>query len=331
MHAHKIPASRLRLKALAALSLLACAPLAQAQTFPERPLRIVVPFTAGGAADLLGRAVAERLGKTLGQAVLVENKPGAGTAIAAEYVARAAPDGYTLLLAGTTTLVLNPLLAAKLPYDPERDFAGVAMLAVSPLVMVVNSRTPVTSVADFVKLARDKRGALNFGSAGNGSSLQLAGELFKSMADIEMTHVAYKGSPPALMALAADDVQVLFDLIITARPMVDGGKLRALAVTSERRSASMPQVPTLAELGYKGYDAAPRYALVAPKGTPRTVIDKLNAQVNMALRDPALAGQMNGAAMDLLPGPPEAVFEFIGQERNKWGAIVKAKGIRLDP
>jgi tripartite-type tricarboxylate transporter receptor subunit TctC len=323
------PRARLRLLALTGALLLA--PVAYAQAWPARPIKLVVPFSAGGAADLLGRAVAERMARGLGQPIVVENKPGAGTVIAADYVAKSPADGYTVLLAGTTTLVLNPLLSSKLPYDTQRDFTGAAMLASSPMVMVVNARNPAASAQDFVRAAKAKPGALNFGSAGNGSSLQLAGELFKTMADIEMTHVPFKGSPPALQALVADDVQVLFDLVMTAKPLIDGGKLKPLAVTGDTRSAVLPNVPTLQELGFKGYDAAPRYALVVPKDTPRAVVDRLNAEANAALRDRTLAAQMANVAMDVQPGPPEAVGEFIARERTRWSSIITARNIRLDP
>jgi tripartite-type tricarboxylate transporter receptor subunit TctC len=322
---------RTRRRLLALAGSFIAAPAGWAQSYPSRPVRIVVPFSAGGAADLLGRAVAERMSRGLGQPVIVENRPGAGTAIAAEYVAHSAPDGYTILLAGTTTLVLNPLLNPRLPYDPAHDFTGVAMLAASPMVMVVNAKSGISSVADFVRAAKAKPGSMNFGSAGNGSSLQLAGELFKTMADIDMTHVPFKGSPPALQALIGDDVQVLFDLIMTAKPLVDGGRLRPLAVTGDARSPALPNVPTLQELGFKSYDASPRYALVAPKDTSRPVIEKLNAEANAALRDRGLIAQMNAAAMDLAPGTPEAVGEFIAKERTKWAAIITARNIRLDP
>ncbi len=304
---------------------------AQSQAFPSRPMTLVVPFAPGGSTDLLGRAVAERLGKDLGQPVIVENKPGAGTALAAEHVARAAPDGHTMLLATTSTLVLNPLLMTNLRYDAERDFASVSMLAAAPMVMVVNADSPAKSVKDFVELAKAQPGKLNFGSAGTGSSLHMAGELFKAMANIDVVHVPYKGSQAALAALLAGDIQVFFDLIPTSKPLVEAGRLRALAVTSQQRAHAMPDVPTLEEAGFAGYEASPRFALVVPRATPPAVIDRLHTEVSRALGDPALKQQFGAMAMELTASKPQEVSAFFAAERSRWGELIKAKGIRLEP
>jgi len=316
---------------IAALCALVPGQAAQAQAFPSRNLVLVVPFAPGGSTDLLGRAVAERLAKGLGKPVVVENKPGAGTAVAAEQVARAAPDGHTLLLATTSTLVLNPVLMANLRYDAERDFAGVSMLASAPMVMVVNASSPAASVQEFVALARREPGKLNFGSAGTGSSLHMAGELFKAMANVDIVHVPYKGSQPALAALLAGEVQTFFDLIPTSKPLVAAGRLRALAVTSARRAQAMPEVPTLAELGYPEYEASPRFALVVPGATPRAIVERLHAEAAGALADAELRQRFSALAMELGASAPDAVAAYFQAERARWGALVKAKGIRLDP
>lgn len=302
-----------------------------AQAFPTRHLTLVVPFAPGGSTDLLGRAVAERLGRDLGQAVVVENKPGAGTGLAAEQVARAAPDGHTLLVATTSTLVLNPLLMQNLRYDAERDFAGVSMLAVAPMVMVVSAASPLRSVKDFVESAKSQPGRLNYGSAGTGSSLHMAGELFKAMAGIDIVHVPYKGSQPALSALLGGEIQVFFDLIPTSKPLIAANRLRALAVTSRARAEALPDVPTLEEAGFAGYDASPRFALVAPRATPSAVVDRLNAAVARALGDPELRQRFGALAMELTASAPAEVNGFFARERERWGALIRARGIRLDP
>jgi tripartite-type tricarboxylate transporter receptor subunit TctC len=319
-----------RLRLLAATAALAVLPNAMAQPFPANSVTIVVPFSPGGAADILGRAVAERMSKSLQQPVLIDNRPGAGGNIAAQLVAKSAPDGYTVLLAGTTILVLQPLLSSKLTYDAQRDFTGVGMLAFTPMVMVVDAKSPVRTVDDFVKTSKAAPGATNLGSSGNGSAMHVAGALFEAMATIDMLHVPYKGSPPALNALMAGEVQVLFDLVASAKPLIEGGKLRPLAVTSDVRSSALLNVPTLHEAGYKGYDVAVRYALVAPKATPTAVVEALNKATNDALRDPALATQLRALALDVMPGPADAVAAFAARERSRLGHIIAAKKIRLD-
>jgi tripartite-type tricarboxylate transporter receptor subunit TctC len=327
----KFPTARTRLQLVAvAAALVACA-AASADTFPSRPLKLVVPFSPGGAADVLGRGVAERMSRTLQQPVVVENRPGAGATIAADYVARAPADGYTMLLAGTTNLVLHPLLNPKLNYDVQKDFAGVGMVAYSPLVLVVDAKAPYTNAAEFVAAAKAKPGTLNYGSSGNGSAMHVAGELFKSIGKVNLLHVPYKGSPPALNGLMGGEVQAVFDLVATAKPLIEGGKLKALGVTSASRSSVLPTIPSLQEQGYKGLDFAVRYAVVAPKGTPAEVIRRLNTELNAALREPALAAQLKALALDVMPGPAEAVASFASGEQAKLGPVIRASGITLDP
>lgn len=313
---------------------LACALLwgsAFAQTFPDRPVKLIVPFSAGGAADILARGLADRMTRTLQQPVVVENRPGAGALIAADHVARSPADGHTLLLAGPTNLVLHPLLNPRLTYDVQADFAGVGMVAYSPLVLVTAARSPADNFESFLKSTTARPGTMNFGSAGNGSALHIAGELVKTTTGLDLRHVPYKGSPPALNGLMSGEVQAVFDLVASAKPLVDGGRLNALAVTSATRSSVMPNVPTLNELGYKGFDFSVRYALMAPKATPAAVVKRLNADLNLALNDPTLSAQLKSLALDPTPGPAEAVTAYIQSEQAKLKPVIKANGITLDP
>jgi tripartite-type tricarboxylate transporter receptor subunit TctC len=324
---------RARVGLLAGAALLAALPPALAQgSFPTHPLKLVVPYTPGGAADVLGRAVADRMGRTLGQPVIIENRPGAGGAIAAEYVAKSPADGYTLLLAGTTALVLYPLLNAGKPaYDAQKDFAGVGMMAFSPLVMVVDAKAPAGTAPAFAMGAKAHPGTVNFGSSGNGSAMHIVGALYSTVAGLDLTHVPYKGSPPALNGLMSGEVQTVFDLVASAKPLIDGGKLKALAVTSARRSSVLPEVPTLQEQGYKDFDFAVRYALVAPGATPHAVVERLNKELNAAIGDPAVAAQLKNLALDVMPGPAGAVMAFAAKERARLGPVIKANNITLDP
>jgi len=324
----KIPHRLCGIAAFAAGVLLVAAAPAAAQTFPVKPIKLVVPYTPGGAADILGRAVADGLGRRLGQPVVVENKPGAGGAIAAKYVADSPADGYTMLLGGTTPLVLYPLLYERQAYDARKDFTGVGMLAYSPLVLVVNAKSPARSVDEFVKASR--AGALAYGSAGNGTAMNIAGELFKAKAGADLMHVPYKGSPPALNALIAGDIASVFDLVASAKPFIEGGRLRPLAVLSGKRSGALPDVPTLQELGYKDFDFSVRYALIVPSATPGGVIGRLNGELNAVLRDPAVSRQLATLALDVMPGPPEAVMDFARGEIERLAPVIKAADIRLD-
>lgn len=300
-----------------------------AQTYPSRPIQLVIPFSPGGAADILGRALAERMGRSMGQPVIVDNKPGAGAAIASDFVARAPADGYTLLLGGTTQTVLQPILDAKLPYS-ETDFTPIGFIAFSPLVMVVNANSPVKTVDEFVKQAKANPGTGNYGSSGNGSPMHIGAAWFNSAAGLDFVHIGYKGSPQALNALMGGDIQTVFDLAATAKPLIDGGKLRALAVTTASRSSALPNVPTLAESGYKGFDFAVRYALLGPKSMPAAILERLNKELNAALQDPALAASLNKLALDAQPGPPEAVRELSNREKARLRPIVKANNITMN-
>lgn len=303
---------------------------ASAQGFPSHALTLVVPFAAGGSTDILGRSLADSLSKLLGKPVIVENVPGAGTAVAAAKVAKAPPDGYTLLLASTSTLVFNPILNTGIQYDPQRDFAGVSMIASAPVVMVVNAASPAKRLEDFVQLARNAPSKLNFGSAGQGSSLHLAAELLMSMVNVDMVHIPYKGSPQALSALMNDEVQLYFDLIPTTKPLVDSGRLRALAVSSDQRLKVLPDVPTFKERGFGEFDVSPQFALVVPQGTPPAVIARLNTEVQKVLGSADLRQRFESLGLELSPSHPDAVLSFFLGERKKWELLVKKKGIQLD-
>ena len=302
-----------------------------AQTFPSKPLKLVVPYAAGGSTDQLARAIAEPLGRALGQPVVVENKPGGNTIIGADAVAKSAPDGYTLFMGSSASLAVNPLLYSKLPYDPVADFAGVSMLAASPLVMVVPASLPVTNVKEFVELAKRKPDAINFASVGNGNPLHLAGELFKVATGIEMTHVPYNGSAPALTALMGNQVQVMFDVVLTSNPHIQSGKLRALALTGTNRLALLPNVPTIAGSGYPGYEAGIWFAMVTPKATPPAIVARLNAEVTKILAQPDMKARFDGLALELIPGPSEEVAKYAQREQARWGRLIREKGIRLEP
>jgi tripartite-type tricarboxylate transporter receptor subunit TctC len=301
-----------------------------AAAWPTRPLRLVVPYAPGGATDQLARALAERLGPALGQPVVVENRPGGNTIVGAQAVAKSAPDGYTLFMGSSASLALNRLLYEKLPYDPKQDLVGISMLARTALVMVVNPSVPATTVAEFATLAKARPGAFSYASVGNGNPLHLAGELFDAMAGVQTTHVPFNGSAPALTALLGGHVQLMYDAILTATPHIRAGRLRALAVTGATRTPSLPELPTVAESGYPGYEAGIWFALVAPRGTPEAIVQRLNAETGRALRQPDLKSRFEGMALELVPGAPEEVQRLADQEVARWGRIIRDRNIRLE-
>jgi len=312
------------------LCALAFATRAHAQAWPSKPLRLIVPYTAAGSTDQLSRALAQRLGDALGQPVMVENRPGANTIIGAEAAAKSEPDGYTLFMGSSGSLAVNPSLYAKLPYDPARDFSLVTLTASSPLVLVLHPSVPVNSVKELADYARANPGKLNFASVGNGNPLHLAGELFKAMAGVQLTHVPYKGSAPALTDLLAGQVQLMFDTPITSMPHVRSGKLKAFAVTSARRSAALPELPTIAELGYPGYDAGIWFGVVVRKGTPAPVIAKLNAELRKILENPELRAKFGAQSLDLTSSTPEEFNAFLAAEVSKWRKVIVDSSTRLD-
>jgi tripartite-type tricarboxylate transporter receptor subunit TctC len=325
------PARSILIACLAIVAASAVPPDASAAEYPTRPIKVVVPYPPGGPTDILGRVVADFLGKDLKQATLVENKPGEQGAIGAEMVARADPDGYTLLVAAGSIIVLNPLLYKKLSYDPARDFRMLALMTDFPLLMEVHPSVPAKTIAEFVAYARKNPGNLNFGSAGTGGTIHLAGEMFKRMAGIEMTHVPYKGAAPALTDLLAGNIQVMFDSVSTALPPVRSGMLRALGVSSAQRIPDLQDVPTIAESGYPDYLVSVWYGIVAPANLREDVAQKLTDSLNRAMNDDAFRASLEKIGYTVFrPRSAAAVTQFIDADRARWSAVIKAQNISLD-
>jgi tripartite-type tricarboxylate transporter receptor subunit TctC len=328
-------APRLALASLAAV-LMAVAILPQAakaapaDNWPNRSIRLVVPFPPAGATDILARAVANDLQKTWGQSVVVENRPGAGGNLGTDLVAKAAPDGYTLVMGTVGTHGINVSLYARMPYDAVRDFAPVSLVASVPNLLVVHPSVPVRTVRELIDLARARPGDLNYSSSGNGTSIHLSAELFKSMAGVQMTHVPFNGSGPAISALVAGQTQLMFDNMPSALPQVRAGRLRAVAVTSNHRSPAMPDLPTIAEAGLPGYDASSWFGVLAPAGTPRDIVAKLNAAIVHGLQGAETRDRLSGQGAEPVGDSPEHFSEFIRNEIAKWAQVVKAAGARVD-
>ena len=330
-------ASRRRLLAGAALaSLLPAGALAQG-AWPAKPVRIVVPFAAGGTTDILARAVAQELTKSLGQSFVVENKAGAGGNIGADLVAKAAPDGYTLLMGTVGTQSINKWLYAKMPFDPQKDFQPITLVAGVPNVMVLNAEKAkaqgIHTVADFIKHAKANPGKLNMASSGNGTSIHLAGELFKSMTGVYMTHFPFGGSNPALLSLMAGDMDVMFDNLPSAMPHIKSGRLKALAVTSSQRSAALPDVPTVEEAGgptLKGFEASSWFGLLAPAGTPMDIVNRVQQETAKALATPAMKERLQAQGAIPSGNTPAQFAQHIDRDLKKWQPVVKASGAKVD-
>ena len=313
-------------------SLSLTAVLAQAQTagYPVKPVRWVVPFPPGGSADIMGRMIGQDLAKTLGQQVVIENRAGASAIVGSEYVAKSPADGYTLLQANVSQMTIHPSLYPRLPYDPLKDFAPVTVLGIVTSVMVTTPSLPVASVRDLVALAKKRPGQLNFTSSGAGSSTHLTGELLKQRAGIAMTHINYKGSGPALTDVMAGFVEIMFENLPSALPFINANKLKVLAVTGKDRSPVVKSVPTLAESGFPGFDMVSWQALVAPAGTPRAVVDRLNAEVAKVLKTPDMKEKMTGLGTDIVANSPEQFAQYLREETAKWSKIVRDAGIKLE-
>jgi tripartite-type tricarboxylate transporter receptor subunit TctC len=315
---------------LAALSAIVPPAAAQAPAYPTKPIRIVVPFPPGGATDILAREVAQKLNEAWGQQVIVDNRPGAGGNIGSELVAKAAPDGYTLEMGTVGTHAINASLYAKMPYDNVKDFVPIILVAGVPNVLEVNPSLPVNSVAELIAYAKANPGKLNFASSGNGTSIHLSGELFKAMAGVEMTHVPYKGSAPALQDLIAGQVQLMFDNLPPSLPQIKAGKLRALAVTSSVRAPALPDVPTVAEAGLPGFEASSWFGLLAPAGTSPAIVAKINAEVAKWLATPEAKENLAKQGANAAGGTPEDFAKHIAAETAKWAKVVKASGAKID-
>jgi tripartite-type tricarboxylate transporter receptor subunit TctC len=302
---------------------------ALAQAWPAKPVRLIVPYPPGGSADILARSIGQKLGEGLGQQVVIDNRPGAGTAIGAEATAKSAPDGYTIMLGTVSSHAINPALT-RLNFDPVKDFAPVSLVASIPFALIVHPSLPANSVKELVALAKAKPGSLNFSSAGNGTSNHLAGELFKSMTGTYMVHIPYKGSAPALNDLIAGQVQLMFDLVLTTAPHVKSGSVRALAVTGRERSAALPGVPTVAESGVPGYEVSAWFGFFAPAGTPASIVNTLNAETVKAMKQPDLRERLASQGAEPVTSTPAEFSAYVRDELAKWGKVVKASGMKVD-
>ncbi len=316
--------------AAAAVVAVAAGTVAQAQGFPAKPVKLVMPFPAGGPTDILGRLLADRLREVWGHNVLIDNRPGGAGLIGAVVAAKSPADGYTLFLGGITTLAVAPFVHRNMPYDPLRDFQTVSQTTISPLLLMVHPSLPAKTVRDFIALAKSRPGDLNYASSGPGGSGHLAGELFRAETKTHLVHVPYRGAPPAINDLVAGQVQVMFGTMLAAVPQVRSGKIRALAVTGPKRSVAVPDVPTFAESGLPGYDASSWNGILVPAGTPRAVVDKLNADIVKVLRMPNVFDRLEADGPVAVGSTPEQFAAYIKSEQTKWGRVVRDAGIRIE-
>lgn len=320
-----------RVSAAAAAVLLGCVAWgAHAQSYPGKPIRVVVPFAAGGGGDLVARTVAAKLTDSLGVSVIVDNRTGAAGSIGADIVAKAPADGHTLLLGSNGPLTINPALYAKLPYDAARDFAPITLVTVMPFLLVTHPSLPVRSVKELVALAKARPGQLNYGSPGTGATTHLANELFKSMTGADIAHVPYKGVAPAAIALISGQVEMMSGDLSTLMPHVRSGKMRALAVTAARRSSLLPDIPTVAEAGVPGYDASGWFGVLVPAGTPQGIVERLNAEIVKGLASADARQRLAALGGELAGGTPEQFAAHLRVESAKWGKLIRALGLKAD-
>ena len=313
------------------LLLLLAASTAMAQGFPPRPVRIIVPYPPGSGTDIVARILGQKLSEGWGQQVIVDNRPGAGAIIGVDAVAKAAPDGYTIGIADTGPLAINPALYAKLPYHPVRDFAPVTVVATLPFMLVVHPSVPARNVAELVALAKAKPGQINYASVGNGSAVHLATELFKSRAGIDLTHIPYKGSAPALQGLLAGEASVMFVNLLSAMPLVKAGKLRALAAAPAARIGALPDLPTIAEAGVPGYAFEAWFGIVAPAGTPKPVVDRLNQELRRVIALPEVRDLLvNKGGFEPVGSTVESFTSLIPAEMERWGKLVRETGAKVE-
>ncbi len=313
----------------ACIAVLVTAANAAAQDYPTRPVRMVVPYAAGGPVDIVARITAQKLSESLSQQVVVDNRAGAGGNIALEVVARSTPDGYTLLMGANGTNAINPGLYKKMPVDPEKDLTPVSMVASSAMILVVHPSLPVASVKQLIALARAKPGAVTYASSGSGSTAHLSGELFKSMARVDLLHVPYKGAGPALTDLVAGQVQTMITGVSSTLPYVKAGRLKALGVSSDKRQPLLPDVPTIAEQ-LPGYEVATWYGVFVPAGTPKPVVDKLNQTLVRIFVTPDAQARLAAVGADARTNTPEQFAQAVSRERAKWAAIIKESGARAE-
>ncbi len=309
-------------------ALAAAASPAAAQQYPTRPITLVVPFPPGGSATIIARIIADKLSDALGQQIVVDNRGGAGGSIAARQVAKSAPDGYTILLAFTGTLAVSPTIFPNVGYDPRKDFAGIGLIGMAPSVFAVHPSVPAQSVADLIKIAKASPGKIQYGSPGIGTTNHLAGELLASMADVKITHIPYKGTGPAITDLMGGHISMMFAPIPAAHGNVSTGMLRALGVTSLKRSRLLPDIPTVAEAGLPGFEVVQRSTLLAPAGTPRMVIERLNKELNAVLATDEVKKRLALEGAEPIPGAPEAYAADIDREEARWSKLVNALGLK---
>ena len=326
---------RLSLRALLSFAVCLCAAAASgaaaAAGYPDRPMRMVVPWSVGGSTDLLGRILAEGMGRRLGASIVVENKPGATGTIGYAQVARAAPDGYTVLLGTNSTFAIAPHFYRDLPYDVAKDIAPVGMIGANQQVLCVHPDMPARSLADLVARAKERPGAITYASSGMGGSSHLATELLMSLTGIDMLHVPYRGGAPAVQAILGGQTQVGFVDISVAEPLIRAGKLRALGTSGAARAPLLPDTPTLAEAGAPGFESLTTFGLFVPAGTPQDVVGQLNAVLNEVLADPKTSGQLAAQGYELTAGPPAAYVDYAREETGKWGRLIEQRNISLQP
>ena len=327
----RFPATIRALRVLAAVVVATLAvPLSAFAAYPEHTITIIVPFTPAGTTDILARIVGKAIGEKLGQSVVIENRPGAGGNIGTQAVARAAPDGYTLVMGTVGTHAINQSLYKTIPFDPVKDFAPIGRVANVPNVLVVNAKSSIKTVGDLIAQAKAEPNKLTFASSGNGTSIHLAGELFKKMTGIDMRHIPFKGSAPAVTSLLGDQTNMMFDNLPSSFAQIKAGKLRALAVTSLTRAPTLPDVPTIAESGLPGYEATSWFGLLAPAATPPATIKTLNAQIIAVLADPAVKAKLDEQGAEAHPETPEQFAKWIRDETAKWSKTVKDSGATVD-
>jgi len=304
--------------------------MAIAQLYPVKSIRLIVPFAAGGSSDTLARTLGQALSESFGQQVVVDNRPGAGGNIGMELAAKASPDGYTMVLADVANLAISPTLYAKLPYDPVRDYSPVNMPATSPNVMLVHPSVPATTLKELLTLAKEKPRKITYASAGVGQVGHLTGEMLNQLAGVEMVHVPYKGSSQAVIDLVGGHIQVMFSAFSSTLPHIKAGRLRALAVTSRTRSAAVPDVPTIAESGFPGFEAVTWYSVVAPARIPRDAIERLNGEILQALGAAQVKERLSVLGFEIVGSPPDVLAAYIKSEIVKWAPVVKASGAKVD-
>jgi tripartite-type tricarboxylate transporter receptor subunit TctC len=303
---------------------------ATAQDYPRKPVRLIVPFAPGGGNDAVARTIAQQMSASLGQQIVIDNRSGAGGVVGAELAAKAPPDGYTLFLGGVGSLAVNPNLHARLPYDPLKDFAPITLIASAPSVLVVHPSVPARTLAEFTALARANPGKLNYASNGNGSSAQLAAVMYEAFAGVQLMHVPYKGLSPALVDLLSGEVQAMFSSIVAIGPHIQSGKLRPLAVTGKKRASPLPGVPTIAESGYPDYEAGSWYGLLAPAGTPREIVARLQGDAVKALEQPEVRGRLAGEGAEPIGSTPEEFAAYIRSELARMGRLIRDAHIHIE-